>query len=475
LQRLALRLIVAAALPTGCGYDATMQPTMRLFDEGKFAAASAEVAPLLAEHSLQPASPGGAAPSPINGVVFGLDAGAIQQAAGQYAASMATLQSVWDEIAPYLDDKPDTRITEEVAAALTNQTVRAYRGTCAERIMLDTYQALNHFALGQPEKAAVELRRAELWQRDAIEKNQARIDRETKAFEAAGRRDGVDTARIRDDPVFKAQFDERFGTLREMRGYADYEIPYATCLRGVNRLATGEFEQARTAFKRVAEMLEGSAAAAALRDVALAADAADGAPLAPCVFVFVEAGRAPSLKQVRIDIPLFIVGVQNVPYVGAAFPSLVMHDQPTVTGFTVAADGAAATGALLTDMDAVVAADFNRRLPAIVVATLVSSATKAAATYGLQQGMGDWGSILGVAYQVAMNSADLRCWLTLPKRVLWARVDRPASGELSVALSDGRTVGPVALAAGAVSVVRIRTASAGTEPAVLTFSIPAPG
>jgi hypothetical protein len=74
-----------------------------------------------------------------------------------------------------------------------------------------------------------------------------------------------------------------------------------------------------------------------------------------------------------------------------------------------------------------------------------------------------------------MNSADLRCWLTLPKRVLWARVDRPASGELSVALSDGRTVGPVALAAGAVSVVRIRTASAGTEPAVLTFSIPAPG
>jgi len=121
-------------------------------------------------------------------------------------------------------------------------------------------------------------------------------------------------------------------------------------------------------------------------------------------------------------------------------------------------------------MDAVVAQDFNHRLPGIIVATLVSSATKALATYGAQKVGGGVGAAAGALFQAATNSADLRCWLTLPKRVLWARVDRPASGDISIRMSDGQAI-TVKVPDEAVSVVRIRTVNAGTKPSVMMFAI----
>ncbi|MSR34702.1 MAG: hypothetical protein EXS12_07925 [Phycisphaerales bacterium] len=465
-------LAVALIAMTGCGYDSKMKSTMMEFDQGKFSAAATQIAPLLAEYSLQDANKDGKSDSPINGVVFYLDGGTIQQAAAQYPASLATYESVWNEISPYLVEKAETKVTEELAAAMTNQTIRTYRGTGVDRIMLNTYQSLNYFALGQPEKAAVELRRAQNWQADLVKKNQARIDADTKAFEESGKKNGYDANKSLDDPGFQASLNANYGTIREMRGYSNYEIPYATYLRAVNRFATGQFEQARTTFKRVAEMLPAPANADVLKDVEMAGNAANGQTPSQCVYVFVEAGRAPSLKELRLDIPLFIAGV---PYVGAAFPLLEIHNEPSVTGFTVTAADAVANAALLTDMDAVVAQDFNQRLPGIIMATLVSSASKAAATYGLQQGMGNWGSIIGAVYQVGANSADLRCWLTLPKRVLWCRVNRPESGTISITMSDGKTIGPVQIPAATVTVIRVRTVNAGTDPAVMSFAIASPG
>ena len=461
-------LLLSMIAMTGCGYDSKMKSTMMEFDQGKFSSAATQITPLMAEYSLQDSDGDGKSDAPINGVVFYLDGGTIQQAAAQYPASVATYESVWKEISPYLDEKAETKVTEEVAAALTNQTIRTYRGTGVDRIMLNTYQSLNYFALGQSEKAAVELRRAQNWQTDFVEKNQAQIEKETKAFEESGKKNGYDANKTLDDPGFQAVINANYGTLREMRGYSNYEIPYSTYLRAVNRFATGQFEQARTTFKRVAEMLPAPATEEVLKDVDMAGNAANGQTPAQCVFVFVEAGRAPSLKELRLDIPLFIA---QVPYVGAAFPLLEMHNEPSVTGFTVSAADVVTNAALLTDMDAVVAQDFNARLPGIIIATLVSSASKAAATYGLQQGMGNWGSIIGAVYQVAANSADLRCWLTLPKRVLWCRVNRPESGVISLTMSDGKTIGPVPIPSAPVTVIRVRTVNAGTDPAVMTFTI----
>ena len=77
-------LLLSMIAMTGCGYDSKMKSTMMEFDQGKFSSAATQVAPLMAEYSLQDSDGDGKSDAPINGVVFYLDGGTIQQAAAQY-------------------------------------------------------------------------------------------------------------------------------------------------------------------------------------------------------------------------------------------------------------------------------------------------------------------------------------------------------------------------------------------------------
>jgi hypothetical protein len=96
----------------------------------------------------------------------------------------------------------------------------------------------------------------------------------------------------------------------------------------------------------------------------------------------------------------------------------------------------------------------------------------------MKQAMGDWGAVAGVIYQVAMNSADLRTWTTLPKAFYYGRLVLPESakdgsiGEVTITLSDGRKVGPLILGPEPISVVYIKSVAAGTPPAARMIGIP---
>jgi len=77
-----------------------------------------------------------------------------------------------------------------------------------------------------------------------------------------------------------------------------------------------------------------------------------------------------------------------------------------------------------------------------------------------------------MAYQMGTNSADLRTWLTLPKRVLYASFAAPADGQVSVELSDGRAIGPIATESDGLTIVHVRSPGPAAEPAVRTMRIP---
>ncbi len=82
LTRLAVFLVAVIAM-TGCGYDSKMKSTMMEFDQGKFSSAATQVAPLMAEYSLQDPGGNGKSDAPINGVVFYFDGGKNQKSAAQ--------------------------------------------------------------------------------------------------------------------------------------------------------------------------------------------------------------------------------------------------------------------------------------------------------------------------------------------------------------------------------------------------------
>jgi hypothetical protein len=465
--RLALALVLVGAVLPGCGYDRKMAGVMASYDVAQFKQAASEIQPLLEEHDQD---------APINGVVFHLDGGTVLRAAEDLPGSVKSLDWAYAVIRPYLDQAAETKVTEEVAAVVTNQTIRTYRGTSYDRIMLNTYQALNYLQLRQFDKAIVELNRAGLWQKDALERNADRIRKEQEAFEKAGKDKGYDAAATMKDEGFRATMEQAYGPVWDKRGSIDYEVPITSWLRGVVQMARAEpssWDQARASFKSVAGMLGDGANAAVLQDVAMADAATRGERPPKMVWVLLETGRAPSRKELRIDIPLFI---QEVPYVGAAFPLLEMHDGQ-VASLAVEGGKEPVNASLLCDMDAVVKRSFDDQLPLVITATLVSSASKAVATYFAQKAAGDYGwaaALGGAIYQVAMNSADLRCWLTLPKQWMVARLPRPESGTLSVVLGDGQRLEGLQIPDAPFTLVHVKSVRAGTPPIHAIMPLNAP-
>jgi hypothetical protein len=246
--------------------------------------------------------------------------------------------------------------------------------------MCTTYQALNHIFRGDLDAAGVSLRRSYEWQRDATERYAAEIEAlQQKAAEASTERD-YDTNAAMADPGVQSGFDSAYGPIRDMQGYSGFAIPFSSYLQALQFQLTGRTEalaQATVAFRQVAGMLGEQDRIYAEEDARLAEAAAAGAALSPSVYVLVEAGMGPWLDEFRLDIPLFM---RQVPYVGVAFPVLKFKEIGA-SAFTAHAGSESYPSRILTDMDRVVGDDFNRRLPAIITLTIVSSATKAIATY----------------------------------------------------------------------------------------------
>jgi len=449
---------------TACGYDKKMSGVLAPYDAGDFKQAANAMQPMLAEYDK----------APINGVVFHLEGGTVLRAADEISGSIKSFDCAYDTVRPYLDHTAEVKVTEEVAAVLTNQTVRTYRGTTYDRILLNTFQALNYLQQGQVDKANVELVRALYWQQDATERNANHIEKEQKAFEEAGKSKGYDSGATMQDASFRSAMQNAYGPVWDKRGSINYQITFTTYLRGIVQMARGEvssLDQARQSFKQVAGMLGDGANTMVLQDVAMADAATRGTMPPKMIYVLLETGRAPSRKELRIDIPLFM---QQVPYVGAAFPLLELHEGQ-VSGFTVEGGEQPINASLLCDVDAVVKQEFDDKLPLVITATLVSSASKAVATYFAQKSAGDNGWVValgGAMYQVAMNSADLRCWSTLPKQWLLARLPRPTSGKISVVLGDGQRLENLELPDNPISIVYLKSVRAGTKPICHVMPVP---
>ncbi|MFM7259461.1 MAG: COG3014 family protein [bacterium] len=466
-------LLIAAVcgLFAGCSHQDRMKDVIAPFEKGDYGRAAEAMRPLLKDRR----------DSEKDRTIYELEAGAVFAASGDLTSAMKSLGIADERMWEYLDDAPEVRISEQAAAILTNQTIIAYVGRPHDRIMCTTYQGLNHLALGDLEAAGVSFRRALEWQRDAVDKNQKEIDAlEEKATEASKEK-SYDAKAALEDAKVKDGLESAYGPLRELRGYADFEIPYATYLRSLQQTLTGrndDLAQATVGFRRVAGMLPENERAY-VADAALAAErATQGSALPATVHVFVESGMAPWLREFRLDIPLFI---REVPYVGVAFPVLELKGG-AIAEFTAVAGGETRRSLLLTDMDRVVGDDFNRRLPAIITMTIVSSATKAIATYFAQQAVyrdnpnaAIFVALAGAIYQIATNSADLRTWLTLPKFVLYAPVSAPADGRISIQLGDGRTIGPLEVESSGTSIVHLRIPAAGSEPALRIMRFPGVG
>ncbi len=441
-------------------------------------------------------------------VVWRLEQGAVLRAAGRLGESNDAFDKAEELINKY-DDAAKMSVSREAIAAVTNLTTLPYEGFAYDKIMMNAYKALNYLGLGDYEKARVELNRAYERQRDAVRLNTRRIE---KAQEEGKKQNiHVDLHAVNNDKRFRNQFDNYYADLNQLSAYADYVNPATVYLDGLYFMAqaTGgsDLERSRNSFKRVRDMIGENKFI--LQDIETVQRIINGQPIPATTYVIFETGLAPLREQIRIDLPLFLI-TPGVPYVGAAFPKLqyrnnylsVLHvsfaqsktrkKAPLHPGKKtqeviklrqqrrqcIVAGETTESTVLLSSMDKVIAREFKNELPVIITKTLIASAVKAGAAYGISKAVSQKNDtagfvtlIAGAIYQAAMNQADLRTWTTLPKEIQFCRFCTPADRKIELTSPYSGYKLPVTIDEGLINVVWVKSVSRGSPLLVNQFKL----
>lgn len=413
-------------------------------------------------------------------IIWRLEQGTALRAAGQYQESIAAFDTAEEKI-NISDEKAKVSVSGEMKALLSNQATLPYEGRDYDRVMMNAYKALNFIQLGEPDKARVELIRASQRQQDAEENNRRRIEKaevaadkqkeakDDKGNKIKGADQGKEMAdKAKADPKFREQVITNYGYLDGFKAKANYVNPFVYYLDALFFMTAGvggsDLERARDSFRFTLGSIGENKFIK--QDLEMFDQVLQGSAIPPTTYVIFETGCAPSRDQIRIDIPLFLVGARDVPYVGAAFPTLKFQEG-NLPSLNVAAGGTNETTVLLASMDRVVGQAFKNELPTVITKTLISTAVKAAVAYGINKGMENqnaWAKlfvkILIAALQASVNIADTRTWNTLPKEFQFCRIPTPEDRKIVLSGPGGMPRSEVTVGDGTVNLIYVKSMSA---------------
>ncbi len=462
-------------------------------------------------------------------VIWHLEQGAVLRGAGQYEASNQAFDRAEDEMDRYAQ-KAKVRLGQEAGAILSNQANLDYEGRAYDGIMLNTYKALNYLQLGEPDKARPELIRAYQRQQDAVEDNRKRIEK-AKQQSAQSKDAATINKAERDPKFKSQMQGAyaTLDTLQAYGDYVNPFTVYLDGLFFMAQAAdNSDLERAHKSFERVAGYDPDNVYVK--EDLAAVDGLMQGKPLPPTTYVIFETGCAPVRDQIRIDIPIIVSKVSYVGAAfptlktqGNYIPRLIVTaDSPlrtavdygagsspttTATNETTAAPGdtnatvntapatnnpvAAAsiapmatnepalgnntlTTSQIASMDSVIGRDFKNELPIVITKTLISTITKAVGAYAANQAanqQSDWfGALMQLStavYQMAVNIADERTWMTLPKEFQVCRFPTPPDRKIELEVPGTGQKIPVTIEDGTINIVYVKSITA-TSPLLVT-------
>jgi len=402
-------------------------------------------------------------------LIWRLEQATALRSSGQLAESNAAFDAAEALIERY-EKAARVRIGQESLAMVSNPANLAYEGRAYDKIMVNTYKALNYLQLHQPDKARVELIRAYNRQQDAVQENRRRLERAG----AGSAPEQQQAARAQQDPRFQAQLASTYNDLNRMKVYADYVNPFTVFLDGLFFMyqATGgaDLERARKSLERTASF---AASNPYIRqDQATLEQMIRGQRLAPITYVIFETGLAPIREQTRIDIPIIVT---DVSYIGMAFPKLTPQ-YTYIPQLQVHASNTTATTSLVASMDSIIGLDFKNELPGVITKTLIAAAAKATASYAINHSSYQADDALGwiarlvtAGYQAAVNIADLRTWTTLPKELQYCRVPTPPDRKIELIVPPASQRILVNLLPGTVNMVYVKSVGPNSPTLVSQF------
>ena len=359
---------------------------------------------------------------------------------------------------------------EGALAMMTNDRVFDYDGGGLDRIFTCLYRAIDFMSLGDADSARVELNRAAQYQsnwiydrRKELDAADARMRSDAAAYQSGRNVQAQDYSSSVNGALADASFS---GMVREHTGFdpatsgdlsrlsaAEYFNSYAAHMTGVFRWLNGD--KARDALRLAAGFNPNCPVA--VRDFA---EYEKDAKPKNQVWIWVEDGLCPSREEWRFDLPSFLVPFVGdyLLYLGMALPTL-RERAYGATQWNVVAGGAAQPMAELQSVDRLARTEYDVYMRGALRREITRVLVKA----GVQIALGVTSENVSddntrIALKVAQigtavwagttTAADLRCWTSLPKRVMAARVDRPSDGllhitadtqDIQVRVPDGNT------------------------------------
>ena len=371
------------------------------------------------------------------------------------------------------EKKASTRLGQETLSAFTNPANITYEGWSNERIMVDTYLALDSLMTGEFDRARVWLNKAYQRQRDAVERN-------SKVLESA--QNNIETSEI------TSYYAENLSKLTPL---ADYVNPFTSYLRGVFFMYYGEdssdLEVARKALEQsYAFAKENKYVKQDLEQIEKMVSG-NKTTLSNMTYVIFESGKGPYLVEKRIK--LLLNGEEAIPVFQSGDG---LNNRLKVTAGNVSEDSQ-----ILANMDDIFGAAFQSERKKIQARAGASAGVKEAtssaagtiagiaASQALSQvpGGGLVGSLVGGAIagaatkavvsevQNTYNVADTRSWTSLPATFQLCKISTPQDKILQIADAGGSEPKTVELPDNGINLVYVQSSSKGSPMNVWTVKI----
>lgn len=377
----------------------------------------------------------------VDYLVFLLEEGSISRSADDINSSIAAFDKAY-KIVELMENSPELSFGYETKAIFTNQSYLPYNPYFADKTMLCVYQALNYLEKNDKDRAFVELKRLENFQEDAARKFQDDIDKASQKFkEEEYNKAYLDSVNSNDS--FKNSMSKIYGSDYYSKAKAQFQNKLGYFVSGVIFLhcAQNASDYSKAAdFFRFAKSEGNLNILTDLQNKAL--QCLNGKKPENMCYVIFESGLSPKRDQIKIDIPFYFI-CNDIPYIGANFPLMVKVDSYS-SNLNISSEKTLRNIYKIEDFDNMEKDEFYARLPYVIAKTLLSTAMKAAAQYGIQEGVKASNStealiavqIIGSIYQAIMNEADLRTWSSLPKYAYITAFTTPKDGIINIGNSS---------------------------------------
>jgi len=356
-------------------------------------------------------------------------------------------------------------VAAETGAAYTNANALPYTGLFFEKIIINTYKAMDYLAMGNPDAASVEMRRARFRQKMAQRQHEIDLIEEYK-YEAPKYKGEkipgfspeaiLNNKKVKEDLAWIRKHSRNFD-------YGNVVNPTVTFFSAIDFLAQNEPYKALFDF-RILYRIDPKNTMFKNCYVSLMRQLGEHIPEKlkrvkgfnfplnkKVVYVLFEDGLVPARKEKLFELIL----PPPVGYIGIAYP--IMEYFPSDAGYLQITNekGHFYKTRVVGDFGDISSFALDKQITEIitraVIGAMVKEATSITLQYtakhignNIQPGAGDFAQLIVFAimqvYKKMFNRADVRCWQTLPKRVQAAVFPKTGHGifKLSVKAKDGK-------------------------------------